>query len=348
MWQAVNEDYLCARLHGKRSRMVEGDRLDQFSRLASVQGLAQALDCSVCTAVQLQQQIQGRVIQEAWDLSEAYLGPRGDFLKCDLNRYRLAKLKVILRALEGGKSLADAHLIPLPKGLDLKLRGSKAPQDIGELAECLADDELGPVIRESHKRRIGHSRMFFIEADLDRAYCVNLISAASALSASDKDATQTLVRLQADTFLLLAALRGRFSFDLPSDQLASLHLEGTQLSRNRYAQILSAPDPQAASSFAIGKVLEGLPLGSEKGETARWMGVIEALLLSRYQRLANQLFRRDLGCFVAVVGFLALRRIELGNLTTLSEGLRLGIAADRLRQRLIPRTARMEGEVRRD
>ena len=52
---------------------------------------------------------------------------------------------------------------------------------------------------------------------------------------------------------------------------------------------------------------------------------------------ANALFRRGHMRLGAVIGYAAIRRIELVNLITLTEGLRLGLEPLRIRERLIPR-----------
>ena len=54
-------------------------------------------------------------------------------------------------------------------------------------------------------------------------------------------------------------------------------------------------------------------------------------------RLANRAFRRSHMGMGAVVGYTGIRRVEVANLITLSEGIRAGMAAETIRARLLPR-----------
>ena len=68
------------------------------------------------------------------------------------------------------------------------------------------------------------------------------------------------------------------------------------------------------------------------------MAGFEALAWNRFLRLANRAFRHGHISLGAVVGYTGIRRVEVANLITLSEGLRLGLPAERIRGRLVPRT----------
>ena len=66
---------------------------------------------------------------------------------------------------------------------------------------------------------------------------------------------------------------------------------------------------------------------------------------NRYLRLANALFRQSRMSIGVAVGFAAIRRIELANLITLCEGMRMGMEPFRLRQRLITRSILEDAHV---
>jgi hypothetical protein len=65
----------------------------------------------------------------------------------------------------------------------------------------------------------------------------------------------------------------------------------------------------------------------------------EAAAWNRLYRLANRAMRGSPTGLGTVVGYVALRRVEIANLTALSEGLRLGLSDESIRARMIPRSA---------
>ena len=65
--------------------------------------------------------------------------------------------------------------------------------------------------------------------------------------------------------------------------------------------------------------------------------MLEVLAWHRYLRLARAAMRRSQLALGVVAGYAAIRRVELANLITLSEGIRAGVEPDVIRRRLIPR-----------
>ena len=64
----------------------------------------------------------------------------------------------------------------------------------------------------------------------------------------------------------------------------------------------------------------------------------EAAAANQLYRLANRAMRRNPIGLGTVVGYVTLRQIEIANLTTISEGLRLGLPAEIIRARMTPRS----------
>ena len=58
----------------------------------------------------------------------------------------------------------------------------------------------------------------------------------------------------------------------------------------------------------------------------------------RFLRLANLAFRQSHIGLGAIVGYTGIRRIEVANLITISEGIRKGMAPETIRARLITHT----------
>ena len=64
----------------------------------------------------------------------------------------------------------------------------------------------------------------------------------------------------------------------------------------------------------------------------------EATAANQLYRLANRAMRRNPIGLGTVVGYVMLRQIEIANLTTISEGIRLGLPAEMIRARMTPRS----------
>jgi len=91
------------------------------------------------------------------------------------------------------------------------------------------------------------------------------------------------------------------------------------------------------ASAAAGAALDEVPKVADEALTP---ADLEPLAWARYYRLANRAFRRSHMGLAAVVAYTAIRRVELANLITLSEGIRLSRPPDVLRRCLIPAARR--------
>ncbi len=89
------------------------------------------------------------------------------------------------------------------------------------------------------------------------------------------------------------------------------------------------------------RAIDPLPLEGGPGESSSTIQIslMENLAWRRYYRLANTAFRRSHMGFGVVVGYVAIRRLEVANLITISEGVRRCIGEDVIRARMIPRVA---------
>jgi len=304
---ANNLDYLAARLHGRRSRMAEAERLDALCRTRSVAELSRALLAG--TELQAAADLQRRLVQ---DLVRELAGFRGHaggagsrLIEWMLVRFQVENLKVLARGFATRASLDDfaAHV---PRG----------PLRKGFL-------QAAAIYRDQ-------PRPFFLEAALDRAWFAELLARAGAVSDEDEEVIRALVRQEADIFHLMLAARGRFHYGLAPELLLPLHVAGTNIPRGRFAAMLADSDLATAAGRIVGRVIDSLP--PEVDAEA-----LEALAWNRFARLANRAFRRSHIGLGAVVGYVGLRRVEIANLITLSEGIRAGVASEAIRARMTPR-----------
>lgn len=304
---ANNLDYLAVRLHGRRSRMAEAGRLDALCRAGSIAELSHAVLAD--TEFQAAADLQRRLVQDlAGELAgfRGYAGRAGSALiEWMLVRFQVENLKVLAR----GSATTP------PSG-DFATRMPKGPLRDGFLrAATIYRDQPRP---------------FFLEAALDRAWLAELLARADAVSGEDEEVIRALVCQETDIFHLMLVARGRFHYGLAPELLLPLHVAGTNIPRVRFAAMLADPDLATAAGRAVGRVIDSLPAETDAA-------ALEALAWNRFARLANRAFRRSHIGLGAVVGYVALRRVEIANLITLSEGVRAGIAGETIRARMTPR-----------
>ncbi len=344
-----NLDFLAARLHGRRSRMATGERLATLCQVRTVPrfGTEVLSVAEVLSATQIQRRLVEELAQEMAGLAAQVVSTGAELLRWLAVRFQVENLKVLLRGMLAGERLESLqpHLVPLPREFTL---------DAASLAGARSLDEFHLLVpRGPLRRRFGETvevhgdekRPFFFESALDKGYFEELLARTGALGAEERELVKPLVLQEIDTFHLMLVARGKYIYGLAATALLPLHVSGTAIPRERFAAMLADADLRTAASRALNRAVDSLPGAAGAGGDPA--GVIapsdlEALAWNRFLRLANRAFRRSHMGFAAVVAFVELRRVEVANLVTLSEGIRAQIPAEKIRDRLIPRQT---GEV---
>jgi vacuolar-type H+-ATPase subunit C/Vma6 len=331
---ADNLDYLATRLHARRSRMAEAERLDALCQIGVMPEL--------CRAVRLDKdyqavtEFQRRVVQDlVWELAGCVRhvgGAGGELVAWLLARFQVENMKMLVRGFvnQTPPEVLQEHLVTLPDGLALDVKGLAAAKSLEGFVELLPPGAPRQRLSEALARHRDQPQPFFLEAALDCGYFQELLAKTFQLSGEDQAVVRPLVLHEANFFQFMLAVRGRFHFDLPADALLAFHLPG--IFDEWFKNLLTAPDMLAAAKSSIEIVFDELPTEQSSDETA-----LEALAWKRFQRLANDAFRRGHMGLGAVVGYAGLRRVETANLITLSEGIRTGMTAGAIRARLVPR-----------
>jgi vacuolar-type H+-ATPase subunit C/Vma6 len=111
------------------------------------------------------------------------------------------------------------------------------------------------------------------------------------------------------------------------------------MSSQAFRALAGSHDLAEIAGRAVGLVIDEAPGGAHGESRGVEAADVEFLAWNRFRRLANWAMRRSHMGVGAVVGYVGLRRVELANLIMLSEGIRLGVAPEVLRRRLIPHSA---------
>lgn len=336
-------DRLVAGLHGRRSRMAEGEWLNTLCHLGTLPELALAVfpASGLKEPVEFQRLCVSRLVEEIAALCRHLMGPGAALLRWLLVRFQTENLKVLIRAhlAEAPRLDADRYLIPLPERLALNVRELSAAGSLGDFIRLVPD----PFFRKGLERVFeGHSdnpRPFFFETALDHSYLHGLLARVGDLPGEDREIVSPMARQEADIFHLALVGRGKFLYGLAPAMLLPLHVLGGRIPFDHLASMLNERDLESAVHYASSVISDGS--GSPGGLTAVSRDIIadpgfyERLAWKQFLRLSNLAFRSSHMGLAAVVGYVGIRRVEVVNLITISEGIRQRMDAEVIWTRMI-------------
>jgi vacuolar-type H+-ATPase subunit C/Vma6 len=336
-------DYLTTRLHARRSRMAEGQRLDELCRLRSLPELAGAVlpGEEIAHLADFQRRLVQNLAREIFACLKHLETEDQDFIAWLLARYQVENAKVLLRGFLNRRPLEalQPSLVSLPAGFDLDAGALLAAKSLDDFVDRLPPgsprDRLQALLARQRE-----PQPFLIEAALDAGYFHELLSRNNSLPGGELEIVKPLVYQEINLFEFMLVVRGRFHFGLTAETLLPLRILGGGEMGEWFNGLLSAPDVATALKSGVGFAVDALPAGRgvNGGPAEADVPAVESLAWQRYLRLANSAFRRSHNGVGAVAGYFGVRRMEIANLITLSEGLRLGSDELGIRERLIPRT----------
>lgn len=338
---ATNDlDYLAARLHGRRSRMAEAARLDDLCRIRAIPELGRALQpkFEVLSTATLQRRLLVELVQEFSFCLRHLEGAGFAYIQWMQARFQLENFKVLLRAFLNHAPLdtLQEHLVALPVELDFDPQDLRGAETLDALVRLLPAGWPRKQLQAMLAAHPDLSGAFFFEAALDSGYFREQLIRLERLPNAEMELIAPLVRQQVEMFHLLLAVRGKFNHGLTAESLSLLCVPGSGSAGRRFKAMLAASDISTVASLGVGQAFDRSVAAGSTAEINA--SSLEALGWHRFARLANGAFRRSHLGLAAVVGYLELRRVEVANLITLSEGIRLGAQAEQIRARMIPRT----------
>ena len=337
-----NQDYLAALVHGRRSRMAEGVRLQVLCRTATIADFAREVFSgeNTASAANVERLLVEGLAREVVELAPQLPGPVGDLLNCVARRFQLEDLKLLVRRLVTKapiESLRSHFAPPLPH-LRLDVEALAKADSIGALVRLMPSGALRLSLAIAVGLYHEQPRAFFYESALDHGYFAELLAKVRALPEEDIGYIRPIIVQEVDIFHLMLITRGRRIYGLEPQTLLPFHLKATMISRALFESMLAGPGVRALGAWVTGGALDrsvnGQENPSEDGNADP--GLLERFAWSRFWRLANRAFRRSHMGLATVLAYVELRRIEVANLITVCEGIRTGIAAERIYARLIP------------
>lgn len=330
----VDRDYLVARLHARRSRIVEGARLEVACQAPTLAELGRTLTFSPARTTRLfERDLLARLLDELTGVL-AHLEPNARPLAGTvLTRFQLENIKILLRAHQHHLPPAEVRnqLLPLPLAYALQLPALTTAASVREFLNALPPGRVRDAALTTMSDRAPPPPPFLLETALESGYREELLHTVTRLPPHDQVPVAALHRQEVFSSQFLTVIRGRFQFHLPPDALQRALLpHGNQPSR-WLRTLLAAPDPATAVALGRTAVLDERPAAAGALDLAQ----LEGAVWRRFIRLARDAFRRSHMGLGAVAGYFALRRMEVANLITVSEGIRLGVDPSGIVARLI-------------
>ena len=348
----ADTDFVSALLHGRRSRLAEADRLDALCAIRAISELVHAIEPNAPneSVVDLQRRMVSKLADELLTFAWRIAGPAGTVLEWLAVRFQVENLKVLARGMVSGARLKDIeqHLVPLRKPFSLDADALVTSDSLETFVSRIPSKPLQKGVRRAIGPFEHNRRAFFIEAGLDHGYLTELLARTAPLAARELPDMLVLARQEADMFHLDLAARGRLTYELRAEDLMPFHTRGSGIRQETFAAMLAAHDAAQVASMVVGRAIDESPAGEAKlseGHEAVTPALLEVLALNRYYRLGYWMFRRSHVGLGVIAGYAAIRRVELANLITLSEGIRAGVPPAVLRHRLIPREAQEHERV---
>lgn len=337
-------DFLAARLHGRRSRLAEGERLEQLCRSGELTELGRAIypESEFHAAGDFQRRLAQALVHELSSLRNELKGVGAELLSWTLVRFQIENIKVLLRGLMRRTPLGTPaeYLLTLPEGLGLDLPALASATSLEEFTERLPAGAPRNRLSQALVIYREQPRPFFVEGALDAGYFEELLTRTERLAGADRELVQPMMWQEVDAFHLMLVLRGKFEYELAPGLLLPLHVPGSRISSRRFKKMLASPDAATAAGLALRRAIDALPArpGTTNLSAAAVATVSERLAWRRFLRLANRTFRSSHMGLAAPFGYIGIRRVEVANLITVSEGLRTGMESEQLYARLLKRT----------
>ncbi len=344
MQQRTNDlDYLAAHIHGRKSRLAEAEQLDRLCRIRNLSDLATTIfpDVEYSGIINLQRQLVYELAREISGFTPHLSGPRARLIDWMFVRFQIQNVKILFRAhiTQTPMSEARKHLVHLPETLTGSTLVPETIVSPAELGGFLPKVRLRKIFEKALATYSDNLRPFFVEAALDSGYFSELLVRTDQLTEEEREIIRPVADQEADIFHLMLAIRGKFHYGLTPDLLLPFHVGGTGITQTRLFAMFNDQEISTAMNRALGYAIDELPLEnrSDQNDSRTYAAYVEALARKRLMRLANSAFRKSHMELGAVVGYIIMRFAETANLITISEGIRLNVAPEAIRGRMIPR-----------
>jgi len=322
--------------------MAEAERLDSLCHIRNLPEFFQSVfpNLEINRTTDFQRLSVNELIKELSGFQAYLAGPGAELIDWIIVRFQTENLKLLIRAYltKASKEEWYDYLVPLPKQFAFDVKKLEASESLEEFIRLLPKGLHRDSLERALKTYLEQTKPFLFEAALDSGYFRGLIAKTGRLSGQDLELVKPMIQQEIDIFHLMLVARGKFHYSLPPDILSPLHVPGTRITKAFFHDMLHDPDLYLSVIRVSDRVLDAvLPVNPPDSSMTIDVSDLEHFAWKRFFRLANMAFRQSHMGLGAIIGYAGLRRIEVANLITISEGIRNGMAADAIRANLIPK-----------
>jgi len=317
----VPGEFLYAKLRGRRSRLLEGERLRDLAREPSLRDLALRLYPRerIEGRAELERVVLSRCVAELDRLGRYVSGAAGEFFLRLLERYPVENLKVLLRLHGSEQEDASPHLIDLPPDLELPVHRLMSAPGVEEFIDGVPLPHVQRCALDAMAIYTESGNRAYLEMAFDQGYWQAVWDAVRRLSAADARRCVGPIRAEFDAMRLLATLRAAAIYGLPWDEWAPLLPAGPgHLSKAVLREVHARPDLEDVADRlgSLGRTPDG--------GVPRDVGELEEVLWHRAVHAADRQFYASSSAVALLVSYFYLKRDEMRHLLGLAQMLRYG------------------------
>jgi vacuolar-type H+-ATPase subunit C/Vma6 len=350
-------DYGNARLHVMKSRLLSRRELDALAETGSLQGLIAALtktvyqksvEAALTRAAGMQcidEALRSDLVNTVGKIRGFYMESAGKMVAIALRTYDIHNLKAILRGLSNNVPAGDILTVLLPVGeLSMstlrELAQLNNPRQAIDLLGSMGLAFAWPLLNiraefpgaESFEMELAFDKWYYEEARQTLRSETDMAAPLSYALALEADLTNVLTVLR---FAQIPRERDLLRDRLGTDEIKSLFIGPGRLPFELLANASRQETVQTAIETLSGTLLEpALRVGLEMYAHSNRLSDIERKLMHyRLEWMAGQITKDPLGIGV-VLGYVALKVNEVGNIRWITQGINLGLKADAIRAEL--------------
>lgn len=326
----VGSDFINAKVHGMRSKLLEDDRLADLSDSRSLPDLFRRTHPGRMFEghLQFESEIVRDEVRQLDRILEHLSGRVLDLFEWLVTSYQLENLKLALRAhvTHQGHAEIESLLTPVPQWLALPLDRLLDAPDMARFVRAVP----GPVFQAALLKALAEDAkpdLFTLEMALDFAYIRRLVELAEAAD----ERSRRLAEFDADRRTLLMILRARFNYNRPYEQIAPfVSPAGAFLTPRLTLEIAQASDLKDAV-----RRIPNAAIPDELRSTATTLTRVEDLLfLTLYRHAARCYVEATLDPAV-VTAFYYIKLIETMNLIRMTESVRHSLPREEINAGLL-------------
>lgn len=330
--------FLTARLHGRRSRLAEQEHLESLSHIRNLQDFMKAVlpEAEADSITDFQRQLVGVLASELAGFSQCLKGKEASLVDWLFTRFDVENLKLLVRAVITASPIEELkkHMVTASGTFFSEL--TVLPGSVPEIAAIIPKGPLRSAFEKNVRSNDETARAFYFETAIDSSYFQELSSRANRLGSDEQKIIRPVIDQYIDIFHVMLAMRGKYHYAFSSDLLMQFHVIGSRISRDLFNTMLHDSDPRTSVNRLFGYVIDqSMKHAMDDTPEQFVIQTLERMAWKRFLRLSNHAFRESHMGLGAVVGYVGIRMVEVANLITLSEAIKLDMPVDAICNRLI-------------